>query len=518
MHTVRYLLGAVIRPAVVLALIAGSVFAAAAPAQAFNNFTAPLTGGTDFATGFPGCAGSIGPVGIIHDGTNFFATDICNKTTYKFPASGGAASAATSTQNLLNLDLAVSHGKYYAGTNSLPTPTGVYAFDPATLAVGKLIAAFPQTPYGIIGDPLSDDLYVATGSGIFRIQSPDTTPVVTKVVAAGTFDGIAITADGQHIWAANRNLDAVQEYGRPNPTTSPLQSSVHVGRGVDGMAIALSTAPGGVANNVFVNDNDGTIVRIDTNNGNAVSVVASGGSRGDFATVGPDGCFYVTQTDKVVKLAPCFFQSPTADMSVVQAAPAGAGILQTFSYNILVTNSGPSSATNATLTDTLPAGVTYVSASSGQGSCNQSGGVLTCNLGSMPSGASVTATVSVTAGLLPGTLQNAVTVKASEADPDLSNNSSTATTNVGLLPVVAPVSTPTPPVPAPTPSPSVLGATFGQGKALPVPGPRFPLGLLALIGICLIGVGTVTIRRSRLPRPADASHDDGGDGDRGDRR
>jgi uncharacterized repeat protein (TIGR01451 family) len=270
-----------------------------------------------------------------------------------------------------------------------------------------------------------------------------------------------------------------------------------VGRGIDGMAIAQSTAPGGVANNVFVNDNDGTIVRINTNSGNAVSVVASGGSRGDFATVGPDGCFYVTQTDRVVKLAPCFFQSPTADLSVLQTAPAGAGILQTFSYNILVTNGGPSPATNATLTDTLPPGATFVSASSGQGSCGQAGGVVTCNLGSMPSGASVTATVAVTAGLLPGTLNNTASVKATEADPNLANNTSTATTNVGLLPVTAPVATPTPPA-SPTPSPSVLGATFAPpGKALPVTGPRFPLGLLGLLGVCLVGAGLLIGRKAR---------------------
>ena len=139
----------------------------------------------------------------------------------------------------------------------------------------------------------------------------------------------------------------------------------------------------------------------------------------------------------------------------------------------------------------------FVSASSGQGSCNQSGGVLTCNLGSLPSGASVTATVAVTAGLLPGMLSNSVSVKASEADPNSSNNTSTATTNVGLFPVTAPVATPTPPPPSPTPSPSVLGATFGQGRALPVTGSRFPVVLLGLLGVCLIGVGLVTIRRGR---------------------
>jgi len=168
MRTGWHVLAVASRPIVVLALIAGSVLATGAPAQAFNNFSLPLTGGTNFATGFPGCAGAIGPVGLIHDGTNFFATDICNKTTYKFPGSGGAASGATTSQNLLNLDLAVSHGKYYAGTDALPT-TGLYAFDPATLAVGNLITAFPQIPYGIIGDPLTTSTWPpAAGSTAFR--------------------------------------------------------------------------------------------------------------------------------------------------------------------------------------------------------------------------------------------------------------------------------------------------------------------------------------------------------------
>jgi uncharacterized repeat protein (TIGR01451 family) len=375
---------------------------------------------------------------------------------------------------------------------------GVYSLDPVTLALGHRIATFPRTAYGLVGDPLSNDLFVDTASGIWRVQNPDTSPVVTQIVS-GEYDGIAISADGQHIWAAVPGSNVVREFGRPQPGTTiwPMQASVPVDGGPDGIAIALDSAPGGVANNVFVNTNNGTIVRIDTNKGNAVSVVASGGSRGDFATVGPDGCLYVSQTDKVVKLAPCFFQSPTADLSVVQTAPAGAGILQGITYNLLVTNAGPSSATNGTLTDTLPAGVTFVSASSGQGSCTQSAGVVTCNLGSVPSGASVTATVAVTGGLVPATLNNTASVKGSEADSNLANNTSTATTALGLLPVVAPVTSPTPPAPTPTPSTSVLGSTFSRGRALPVTGMRFPLGLLGLLGACLIGVGVVIVRKTR---------------------
>ena len=71
-RTTWHLLGAP-RPAVVLGPIAGSVFVPGAPAQAYTHFLAPLTGGTDFATGFATCAGDIAPVGMIQDGTNFFA-------------------------------------------------------------------------------------------------------------------------------------------------------------------------------------------------------------------------------------------------------------------------------------------------------------------------------------------------------------------------------------------------------------------------------------------------------------
>jgi len=97
--------------------------------------------------------------------------------------------------------------------------------------------------------------------------------------------------------------------------------NVDTGHPVDGIAVALpNTMLSGtnVSNNVFVNDNDGTLVRIDVNNGNAVSVVASGGSRGDFATVGPDNCLYVTQSDRVEKMSPCFFQ-----VAAISCPPSG---------------------------------------------------------------------------------------------------------------------------------------------------------------------------------------------------
>ena len=82
------------------------------------------------------------------------------------------------------------------------------------------------------------------------------------------------------------------------------------GHGPDGIAVVRGGLDVGgldLSNNLFVNGNDGTVLRIDTNHGNGVTVVAGGGLRGDFITVGADGCFYATQANKLDRLEPCVF-------------------------------------------------------------------------------------------------------------------------------------------------------------------------------------------------------------------
>src|SRR5262249_17648554 len=159
----------------------------------------------------------------------------------------------------------------------------------------------------IIGDPLTTDLYVATGSGILRVQNPTSASPTVTTFATGNIDGIAFTNDGLRIYAAVIPTSTVLGFDR----TGAQVFSVDVSHPVDGIAVAQDNTfinTTNVSNNVFVNCNDGVIVRIDVNDGDAVSLVASGGSRGDLVTVGPDLCLYVTQTDRVVKLSPCFFQ------------------------------------------------------------------------------------------------------------------------------------------------------------------------------------------------------------------
>jgi uncharacterized repeat protein (TIGR01451 family) len=64
-------------------------------------------------------------------------------------------------------------------------------------------------------------------------------------------------------------------------------------------------------------------------------------------------------------------------------------------YFLKVKNTGPANATNVTITDTLPTGISYQSYVASQGTCSHVTGVVTCNLGSLPYNA--TAQVTLTA-------------------------------------------------------------------------------------------------------------------------
>lgn len=118
--------------------------------------------------------------------------------------------------------------------------------------------------------------------------------------------------------------------------------------------------------------------------------------------------------------------TPRADLAVDKTGPAQVTAGEDVTWTVVTANAGPSSAVSAELVDTLPAGVTFVSASPG---CVHAAGVVTCALGTLASGASASTTIVATTSAV-GSLTNAAEAESATNDPDLANNADEHLTDV----------------------------------------------------------------------------------------
>src|SRR5262249_21336104 len=97
-------------------------------------------------------------------------------------------------------------------------------------------------------------------------------------------------------------------------------------------------------------------------------------------------------------------------------------------YTMVVSNAGPSTATNASVATTLPAGISFTATGSTAG-CGAVAQAVTCPAGTIAPGRTVTITVAAAvAAATRGALADTATVTATETDPNSANNSSTANT------------------------------------------------------------------------------------------
>jgi len=139
-----------------------------------------------------------------------------------------------------------------------------------------------------------------------------------------------------------------------------------------------------------------------------------------------------------------------ADLSLSASASADSvSVGENVTYSIFASNNGPSDATNVVLTSQLPTGMSYVSSTTGQGSCSHSSGTVTCNLGTLSADAATSISIVAQASQA-GTLSHDISVVSSDvSDSDASNNSTSVSVTVGTT-TTAPTPTPGPgPGPAP---------------------------------------------------------------------
>jgi len=159
------------------------------------------------------------------------------------------------------------------------------------------------------------------------------------------------------------------------------------------------------------------------------SIVAGSEITASFQEIGPMAGILAAQSDVVTITV----ANSNADLSLSAiAAPEPVGVGSNLVYSLTFSNAGPTDATDVIISNRLPAGVTFVSATGG---ATPSGGVLLMNLGSLTNGAVGSAQI-VVQPTTAGQLTNSFQVFADQTDPVLTNNFGTVVSTVTNAPVV----------------------------------------------------------------------------------
>ena len=187
---------------------------------------------------------------------------------------------------------------------------------------------------------------------------------------------------------------------------------------------------------------------------------------------------------------------------------------ETLTYLFTATNNGPSDATGVVVTDTLPAGVTYLS--SNPSICSQDEDLF-CNIGSLSAEQSSQFTVDVTVNAAPGQLSNSAAISGSQSDPIGGNDSAVELTTVDpaiVVDLTVAVTDLPDPVVAGTDltynvtvmnegsgeaTNSVLDVTLGAGLSLESAGVPRPVGISIQGAVCTPAGNSVSCSLGTIP-------------------
>lgn len=218
----------------------------------------------------------------------------------------------------------------------------------------------------------------------------------------------------------------------------------------------------------------------------AGTVTAAGGTITNSASVAPaaGGTADPDNSDNTATVNTTVL--PGADVfiaakTVTSATPAIAG--QNVTFSIQPRNGGPATAVNAVVTDVLPAGWSYVSASGPNWSCSNAGNTVTCTRASFPAGATDNLTVVASApgnaavGPTGTTYTNSASISSASTDPNPGNNSGSV--NVLVKPDGADLSISK----TKTPNPVAQGSNLTSTIRVTNNGPRVATGVLRVVEV-----------------------------------
>lgn len=249
----------------------------------------------------------LGPIGIVSDASNnLYVGDAPNGRVYKFgPAGGLAGPALFSPSSIGYWPLGLSFGKEGALYAVIDGESKVVQLDPATGEVVRVVANI-EAPLGIATDPVSGDLFVTSAgfeAGVWRISNPSSATPTTSFYAGGMAapDGISAGPDGTFYVEDNGTVYGVAGTASAAPGAESVLGYVV---GADGVGVGANPFDPAAPSYIVINSNYGELVQMPLGAGETTtSPIFTGGTRGDFVTVAPDGCLYVTQSNSVLRVS-----------------------------------------------------------------------------------------------------------------------------------------------------------------------------------------------------------------------
>jgi len=324
---------------------------------------------------------------------------------YTITAENGGPDAALSTQVVDTLPSGLGLVQYGA-------PTSVSAVG-VTNASSTITAAAGTFSAGEVGDYVIG-AHVTTGT------------TITAVAGGGASATLSAAATGT---AASETVTLV------TPATAPTTA--------DGDATSASASGNTVTWNIgtFAVGDSASIVllaEVDGSNGGN-PVVNTAVETQSAATPLPSGGDTTSASASITV-------TPAANVSITKTvSPTNPTVGTNVTYTLTATNNGPDSAAGVTLTDHLPAGITYVSSSTATGTASFTSPTLTWTVGTLTSGTTATLTMVATVTTA-GAITNTVTETQTTANPSGVTNASATinSANVATVGVVKTASNLTP--------------------------------------------------------------------------
>jgi sugar lactone lactonase YvrE len=281
----------------------------APPARAALTLTAAGTAQglslSTFASGFPvvsSVGGNIGPQGIAFPNAGGVLVSDYTGNVRLFPTDtdGQNASAAPIGQNYLQAN-AMDIGKVGSSLYMSQQPAGALVQINANGSLNQSIVSGLPTATGVAINPTNGHVFVAARGAPGQIFDVDpiakTKTLFTNLVA----DDMVFSPDGSTLYASNL-LSSDPNNGHVFGFNTTTKAQVFDSGNITGGPMGMFLGNGAQSGKLFVITIGGTLLSVDLTT-SAQTVLASGGSRGEFIAADPnDGSILIDQSDSVVRV------------------------------------------------------------------------------------------------------------------------------------------------------------------------------------------------------------------------